>query len=68
MPLTHPALRAGSTLSRTAGEGAERSEAGEGLCGDRFMRVVSRDSGLREKECAAAAAGCPQHLSADLSK
>jgi len=28
--LTHPALRAGSTLSRTAGEGAERSEAGEG--------------------------------------
>ena len=28
--LTHPALRAGSTLSRNAGEGAERSEAGEG--------------------------------------
>jgi ATP phosphoribosyltransferase len=28
--LTHPALRAGSPLSRTAGEGAERSEAGEG--------------------------------------
>jgi adenosylcobyric acid synthase len=28
--LTHPALWAGSTLSRTAGEGAERSEAGEG--------------------------------------
>jgi len=27
--LTHPALRAGSPLSRTAGEGAERSEAGE---------------------------------------
>jgi hypothetical protein len=28
--LTHPAQRAGSTLSRIAGEGAERSEAGEG--------------------------------------
>jgi 2-oxoglutarate dehydrogenase E2 component (dihydrolipoamide succinyltransferase) len=28
--LTHPSLRAGSPLSRTAGEGAERSEAGEG--------------------------------------
>jgi adenosylcobyric acid synthase len=28
--LSHPALRAGSTLSRSAGEGAERSEAGEG--------------------------------------
>ncbi|HEY1432395.1 MAG TPA: error-prone DNA polymerase [Stellaceae bacterium] len=29
-PLTHPALRAGSPLSRNAGEDAERSEAGEG--------------------------------------
>jgi 4-hydroxybenzoate polyprenyltransferase len=29
--LTHPALRPGSPLSRNAGEGAERSEAGEGL-------------------------------------
>src|SRR5262245_55085102 len=29
-PRTHPALRAGSPLSRTAGEGAERSKAGEG--------------------------------------
>ena len=28
--LTHPPLRAGSPLSRIAGEGAERSEAGEG--------------------------------------
>jgi adenosylcobyric acid synthase len=28
--LTHPARRAGSPLSRSAGEGAERSEAGEG--------------------------------------
>jgi 2-oxoglutarate dehydrogenase E2 component (dihydrolipoamide succinyltransferase) len=28
--LTHPALPAGSPLSRTAGKGAERSEAGEG--------------------------------------
>src|SRR5271157_1283879 len=31
--LTHPPLRAGSPLSRNAGEGAERSEAGEGLSG-----------------------------------
>jgi threonine dehydratase len=30
LTLTHPALRAGSPLSRIAGEGAERSEAGEG--------------------------------------
>ncbi|HJU19525.1 MAG TPA: DNA polymerase I [Stellaceae bacterium] len=30
LALTHPALRAGSPLSRIAGEGAERSEAGEG--------------------------------------
>jgi 4-hydroxybenzoate polyprenyltransferase len=29
--LTHPALRPGSTLSRIAGEGVERSETGEGL-------------------------------------
>ena len=29
--LTHPALRAGSPLSRSAGEGAERSKAGEGM-------------------------------------
>jgi 2-oxoglutarate dehydrogenase E2 component (dihydrolipoamide succinyltransferase) len=29
--LAHLALRAGSPLSRTAGEGAERSEAGEGI-------------------------------------
>jgi putative oxygen-independent coproporphyrinogen III oxidase len=32
--LTHPALRAGSPLSRIAGEGAERSEAGEGAAAD----------------------------------
>ena len=36
--LTHPALRAGSPLSRTAGEGADpritvRGEAGEGVAG-----------------------------------
>src|ERR1700746_925231 len=37
MSLTHPALRAGSPLSRTAGEGAERSEAGEG--GDKSLRA-----------------------------
>ena len=28
--LTHPTLRAGSPLSRSAGEGAERTETGEG--------------------------------------
>jgi hypothetical protein len=28
--LTHPAARAGFPLTRTAGEGAERSEPGEG--------------------------------------
>ena len=28
--LAHPTLRAGSTLSRSVGEGAERSEAGQG--------------------------------------
>ncbi|HYZ41677.1 MAG TPA: radical SAM family heme chaperone HemW, partial [Stellaceae bacterium] len=32
--LTHPVLRAGSPLSGTAGEGAERSEAGEGIPAD----------------------------------
>ena len=32
--LTHPALRAGSPLSRTAGEGAEHREAGEGRVGE----------------------------------
>ena len=32
--LTHPALRTGSPLSRNAGEGAERSEAGEGESGE----------------------------------
>ena len=36
-PLTHPALGAGSPLSRTAGEGAERSEAGEG---ERPIRIA----------------------------
>ena len=37
-PLTHPALRAGSPLSRTAtaGKGAERSEAGEGISAAAF--------------------------------
>src|SRR5712671_951642 len=37
--LTHPALRAGSPLSRTAGEGAERSETGEGAVGLRLSRL-----------------------------
>jgi len=35
--LTHSPLRAGSTLSRNAGEGAERSEAGEGTAGVRLL-------------------------------
>ena len=39
--LTHPALRAGSPLSRTAGEGAERSEAGEGAVGLRLLKPAS---------------------------
>ena len=37
--LTHPALWAGSPLSRTAGEGAERSEAGEGVRRRRPLRA-----------------------------
>jgi excinuclease ABC subunit C len=53
--LTHPALRTGSPLSRTAGEGAERSEAGEGVTGGddyammrevlqrRFARALKED-------------------------
>jgi hypothetical protein len=40
-PLTHPARRAGSPLSRSAGEGAERSEAGEGEPG--LWRRLARD-------------------------
>jgi ribonuclease G len=38
--LTHPSLWAGSPLSRTAGEGAERSEAGEGAAGLRLLEVA----------------------------
>ncbi len=39
--LTHPALWAGSPLSRNAGEGAERSEAGEGAaCEARAMALL----------------------------
>jgi 2-oxoglutarate dehydrogenase E2 component (dihydrolipoamide succinyltransferase) len=49
--LTHPALRAGSPLSRTAGEGAERSEAGEGIAAARersgpAVRKLIEESGL----------------------
>jgi hypothetical protein len=42
--LTHPPLWTGSPLSRTAGEGAERSEAGEGET--ELLRRFARD--LRE--------------------
>jgi hypothetical protein len=51
--LTHPALRAGSPLSRSAGEGAERSEAGEGATVVIF--VPGSASALRD-------AGCPRRL------
>jgi ribonuclease G len=42
--LTHPALRAGSSLSRNAGEGAERSEAGEGEAGLRRLEAAPLDA------------------------
>src|SRR5215510_4836951 len=38
--LTHPALRAGSPLSRTAGEGPERSEGGEGIAAERLAVYI----------------------------
>ena len=40
--LTHPSLRAGSPLSRTAGEGVERSEAGEGSAGFSVEVVIDK--------------------------
>jgi excinuclease ABC subunit C len=55
LTLTHPAPRAGSPLSRNTGEGAERSEADEGLAGGddyammrevllrRFARAIKED-------------------------
>jgi Domain of unknown function (DUF6285) len=57
--LTHPALRAGSPLSRNAGEGPERSEGGEGeqgllrrFAGDlragEFERSGARDRNARD--------------------
>src|ERR1700758_2006484 len=56
--LTHPSLWAGSTLSRTAGEGAERSEAGEGLGELRALRPpgLARARGLRQERTAGSAA------------
>jgi ribonuclease G len=42
--LTHPAPRAGSPLSRSAGEGAERSEAGEGGTGLRLLEPAPVDA------------------------
>jgi FO synthase len=48
-PLTHPSLRAGSPLSRNAGEGAERSEAGEGTLAAILDRAEAGE-GLREGE------------------
>jgi ribonuclease G len=44
-PLTHQAPRAWSSLSRSAGEGAERSEAGEGLvAGLRLLETAPFDA------------------------
>jgi DNA polymerase-1 len=40
--LTHPALQAGSPLSRSAGEGAERSEAGEGAAELRLEEGIEK--------------------------
>jgi DNA polymerase-1 len=73
--LTHPALRAGSPLSRsagegfkplsrTAGEGAERSEAGEGAHRNCSMPVHRSAGGVRQAECAHRAARRTRHLSA----
>jgi ribonuclease G len=42
--LTHPASGAGSPLSRIAGEGAERSEAGEGGTGLRLLEPAPVDA------------------------
>ncbi len=45
MTLTHPSPSgAGSPLSRTAGEGAERSEAGEGAAGLRLLEAAPFDA------------------------
>ncbi len=46
--LTHPALRAGSPLSRNAGEGAERSEAGEGAASEARARALLPEMPLGE--------------------
>jgi 2-oxoglutarate dehydrogenase E2 component (dihydrolipoamide succinyltransferase) len=55
--LTHPALRAGSPLSRTAGEGPERGEGGEGVAGafnrsGPAVRKLIEESGLDAREIA----------------
>ena len=47
--LTHPALWAGSPLSRIAGEGAERSEAGEGKLAAILERALAGE-GLGEAD------------------
>ena len=46
--LTHPALWAGSPLSRSAGGGAERSEAGEGAAGLRLLAPEPTDALIAE--------------------
>jgi ribonuclease G len=48
--ITHPILRIGSTLSRTAGEGAKRSEAGEGAAGLRLNGAASLDALIADAE------------------
>jgi 2-oxoglutarate dehydrogenase E2 component (dihydrolipoamide succinyltransferase) len=60
--LTDPALRAGSPLSRTAGEGAERSEAGEGIAAalersGPAVRKLIEESGLDAARVAATGPG-----------
>jgi 2-oxoglutarate dehydrogenase E2 component (dihydrolipoamide succinyltransferase) len=62
--LTHPALQAGAPLSRTAGEGPERSEGGEGTVGIRALersgpavRKLIEESGLDAAAIAATGPG-----------
>src|SRR5271166_6106778 len=68
--LTRPTLWAGSSLSRNAGEGAERSEAGEGDREARALRPRSLTGAhrVRQAECADGTARRTRHLSAAVSE